>query len=142
VRNSQYDAIRKAITKIRKNAFVEPDAIVLHPSDDEDMALLKDTGGQYLGGGPRIGPYGVGPYQPNTPIWNLPPIVTTAITAGTVLVGKFKYGSEVYWRQGVTIAMTNSNEDDFIKNLITIRCELRAALAVPHPQAFCQVTGM
>jgi HK97 family phage major capsid protein len=29
----QYDAIRKAITKIRKNAFVEPDAIVLHPDE-------------------------------------------------------------------------------------------------------------
>jgi HK97 family phage major capsid protein len=68
--------------------------------------------------------------------------VTTAITAGTVLVGAFRYGSEVYWRQGLTLEMTNCDMDDFQKNLVTVRCELRAALAVPHPVAFCQVTGM
>lgn len=140
--DTHFDAIRKAITQIRKFAFVEPDAIVLHPDDDEEIAILKDSAGQYLGGGPRTGAYGQGAFQPNTPIWNLPPIVTTAIAAGTVLVGRFRYGAEVYWRQGVIITMTNSDQDDFIKNLITIRCELRAALAVPHPVAFCQVTGM
>jgi len=64
------------------------------------------------------------------------------ITAGTVLVGSFKYGAEVFWRQGLTLEFTNSDQDDFIKNLITVRCELRAALAVPHPLAFCSVTGM
>ena len=58
--DTNYDAIRKAITKVRKFAFVEPDAVVLHPDDDEKLALAKDSAGQYLGGGARLGPYGNG----------------------------------------------------------------------------------
>jgi hypothetical protein len=37
---------------------------------------------------------------------------------------------------------TNSNEDDFKKNLIAIRCEIREALAVYRPKAFAAVTGL
>jgi len=59
-----------------------------------------------------------------------------------VLVGSYKFGAEVFWRQGLTFEFTNSDQDDFIKNLITVRCEIRAALAVVHPLAFCQVTGL
>ena len=65
---------------------------MLHPDDDEEMALLKDVNGQYLGGGPRLSNYGQGPYQPNMPIWNLPPIVTTAITAEQCLLAGSSMG--------------------------------------------------
>jgi hypothetical protein len=110
--------------------------------NDEDMALLKDLNGQYLGGGPRLSNYGHGPYQPNTPIWNLPPIVTRQSLLEQYLSGASNTVPKSIGGKGLIITMTNSDQDDFIKNLITIRCELRAALAVPHPQAFCQVTGM
>jgi len=45
-------------------------------------------------------------------------------------------------RTGLLIEGTNCNEDDFVRNLMTIRAELRAGLAVYHGSAFCEVTGL
>ena len=142
--DTHYDAIRKAITLVRKNAFVEPSAIVLNPVDNETLSLEKDTAGQYLAGGARLGSYGqpLGAQDPNAPIWRLKPVVTTAVPAGTAIVAAWQWACEVYWRQGIVVSMTNTDQDDFIKNLITFRVELRAALAVPHPIAVCTVTGL
>jgi len=136
------DAIMKAITKVRNPGFFEPDCIVIHPTDWQNLRLLKDTAGQYLGGGPFLGTYGQGGFVADVPLWGKPVVVTTAVTVGTALVGSFLIGGELFYRTGLLLSMTNSDQDDFIKNLITIRAEIRAALAVPHPTAFCQVTGL
>ena len=53
----------KAMNGLRGSAFVEPEWIVMHPTDWQDIRLLKDTAGQYFGGGPFFGPYG-GPQGP------------------------------------------------------------------------------
>jgi DNA-binding FadR family transcriptional regulator len=45
-------------------------------------------------------------------------------------------------RIGLLIEMTNANENDFIRNLLAIRAELRAALAVYAGNAFCEITGL
>jgi len=46
----------------------------------------------------------------------------------------------VFRRQGITLEMTNSNVDDFVNNLITLRAEERLALAVYRPAGFGAVT--
>ena len=66
--------------------------------------------------------------------------VTTAIAQGTVLVGGFQESAQIFRRQGVTVEMTNSNVDDFVNNLITVRAEERLALAVYRPAGFGKVT--
>jgi HK97 family phage major capsid protein len=50
----------KAMNGLRGSAFVEPEWIVMHPTDWQDIRLLTDTAGQFFGGGPFQGPYGNG----------------------------------------------------------------------------------
>jgi hypothetical protein len=38
--------------------------------------------------------------------------------------------------------MTNSNEDDFLKNLVAVRAEIREALVVYRPAGLGTVTGL
>jgi hypothetical protein len=42
------------------SAFVDPEWIVINPTDYEAIRLLTDTAGQFFGGGPFKGPYGRG----------------------------------------------------------------------------------
>lgn len=136
------DAIYKAMTKIRFTGFFEPDGLVMHPTDWQNLRLLKDGNNQYYGGGPFTGAYGASPLVQFDSIWGKPVAITPAISAGTALVGAFRLGAQYFQREGLTIEMTNSDQDDFIKNKMTIRCEERLALAVYRALAFCTVTGL
>lgn len=137
-------AIHKAKTKIMKptTGGYNPTALVINPTDWELLRLAKDLNGQYYGGGPFVGEYGVGNYVLYPPVWGLTPVVTTAITAGTALVGDFSNGAQIWQREGMRVESTNSNEDDFNFNRISIRVEERLALTVYAPGAFCTVTGI
>ena len=55
---SNLDNIRKAITLVRVNARSEPSAIVLNPTDAQNIDLLKEINEANNFVGP--GPYGVG----------------------------------------------------------------------------------
>lgn len=143
------DALYKALTKVRWGNLAgaaqggfEPDAYVIHPTDWEAIRLLKDGNNQYFAGGPFTGAYGNGGMVVGESLWGKPVVVTPAITQGTALAGAFRLGSQYFDRQGLTIESTNTDQDDFIKNLTTIRAERRLALAVYRPSAFCQVTGL
>ncbi|HCG01104.1 MAG TPA: phage major capsid protein, partial [Chloroflexi bacterium] len=46
------EGIFNQITALRAVSFVEPDAIVIHPTDWQTIRLGKDSQGQYYGGGP------------------------------------------------------------------------------------------
>jgi HK97 family phage major capsid protein len=105
--------------------------IVVHLTDLAKMEVLKDTTGNYLIGNPRA------TLVPT--LWGLPVVATQSITAGTFLVGAFKMGAQIFDRMAIEVLISTENEDDFIKNLCTVRGEERLALAVYRPGAF--VTG-
>lgn len=136
----------KALNGQRGSALLEPDFIVVNPSDYQDLRLLTDTAGQFFGGGPFQGPYGNGQNVAASGqvtgatdyIWQKPVVVTTAVGAGTALIGTTS-AAQVWRKGGLTVEATNSNEDDFLKNLVTIRAEERLALAVYRPTAFTEV---
>ena len=134
------EGIFNQVTALRSVSFVEPDACVINPVDWQTIRLGKDTAGQYFGGGPFTGAYGQPGPSNQTDIWGLKTVVTTAIAQGTVLVGGFQECAQVFNRQGITLEMTNSNVDDFVNNLITLRAETRCALAVYRPAGFGKVT--
>jgi HK97 family phage major capsid protein len=134
------EGIFNQITALRSTSFVEPDAIVIHPTDWQTIRLGKDGQQQYYGGGPFTGAYGNPSPSNVAQLWGLPAVITTAIAQGTVLVGGFQECAQVFRRSGVRIEMTNSNVDDFTNNLVTIRAEERLALAVYRPSGFGKVT--
>lgn len=126
------DAVYNAITLIRVNAFSEPNATVWHPNDWAQVRLLRTADGIYIWGNPADG----GPDR----IWGLRVVQTVARSEGTVLVGDFNQAA-LLLREGLTMKVGYVN-DDLIKNRQTIVAEMRAAVAVFRPAAFCEVTGV
>jgi len=139
--DTKADAAYNMLTLIRVNAQFEPDGYAFHPTDWEQIKLLKDGQGQYLGGGPFYAPYGNGVFMEINTLWGKPVVVTTSVIEGKPIAGAWKLGAQYFLREGMRIEMTNSNEDDFRKNLMAIRAEHRLALAVYRPSAFVEGTG-
>lgn len=142
-------AIYGAITDIRVNAFTEPDAIIMHPSDWNDVvtAVTGDFAGDATAGYAALSPLfvvsggmGAGP-QAN--IWGLKVVPTTAIAAGTVLIGKFGGGeaANVVMRQGMELAVSDSHSDFFTKNQLAIRATMRVGFPVYRQAAFHKITN-
>jgi HK97 family phage major capsid protein len=136
------DAIYKAITKIRVNAFLEPDGVIISPNNWQTIRLSKDSNGQYYAGGPFTGAYGNGSVMTSDMLWGLPVVVTPAIADGTALVGAFQPSTQRFVQGGLTVESTNSNEDDFLHDLVAVRAEIREILAVYRPGGLCKVTGL
>lgn len=105
---------------------------VLNPIDWTKIELEKDGIGRHIIGNPQ------GTAQPT--LWGLPVVQTQAIAVGTFLTGAFSLGAQVFDRQSATLAIATENEDDFVRNLVTILCEERLALAVYRPEAFVKGT--
>lgn len=136
------DGIFKAMMTVQNNSGFAADAIIINPTDYQNIRLRKDNNGQYFGGGFMSGAYGNGGIVEQPPIWGLRTVVTSAVTAGTCYVGAFKLGGSIVRKNaGVAVDIAYQNEDDFIKNLVTVRIEERLALAVRRPAAFVKITG-
>lgn len=136
------DGIFDAIMTVHKNSGYAADAILINPTDYANLRVRKDDNGQYLAGGFAFGPYGQGNVDLYPPIWGVRTVVTTAVAVGTCIVGAFKAGgSVVHKASGVTVDIANQNEDDFIKNMITILIEERLVLAVRRPACFVKISG-
>ena len=101
---------------------------VMNPIDWTRIELLKDTTGRYIIGNPQ------GTTAPR--LWNLPVVATQAIAQDKFLTGAFKLGAQLFDRWLARVEVATENEDDFIKNLVTILAEERLALAVYRPEAF------
>lgn len=125
-------ALHRAITTVRVNLFDEPDAIVISPSDYHDMIAEESTSGGFL-----MAAVSLAQEQPT--LWGLPVVPTTLADDGEPWVGAFKSCATLWVREGASIRMTDSNEDDFKKRLIAILAEFRGAFAVQQSRGFCGV---
>ncbi|MGO2335969.1 phage major capsid protein [Providencia sp.] len=102
---------------------------VLHFIDWAKIELIKDSLGRYILANPSAltGPT----------LWGLPIVVTeTAAFQGKFLTGAFNAGAQLFDREETNVVISTENTDDFEKNMISIRCEERLALAVKRPEAF------
>lgn len=136
-----FDNILKAKQAIRTETGYAADAIIINPADLEALLISKDKNDQYLLGGPAYGAYGNGTYSSNPKVWGLTVVESSEIPEGQAIVGAFKVGTSLVTKagEGLRVEVSNSNEDDFIKNCVTVRIEERMVLATRVPAAFVLV---
>ena len=121
------DVLVAALTQA-KVAEYSPTAILLNPADAKLMKLTKDDNGQYIF--PWVFMNG------GVVVDSIPVIESTAMTSGSFLVGDFKLGAQIFDRRQMTIEFSNTNEDNFVKGMVTVRGSERIAIAVYRPNAF------
>ncbi|WP_213662847.1 phage major capsid protein [Stutzerimonas stutzeri] len=125
---TQIDELRLAMLQAQL-ARLPASGHVLHFTDWAKIELTKDSLGRYIIGNPLgvVGPT----------LWGLP-VVATEIAAfqGKFLTGAFQTGAQIFDREDANVVISTENADDFEKNMISIRCEERLALAVKRPEAF------
>jgi len=121
---------RKAITNLRVNGKSKPTAWLIHPTDWETIELQQDLGGRYYYGGPTA----PGP----SVLWKIPVVESFFLQQGTAYLGDWR--KMVLWdREQANISVSDSHADFFIRNMIAILAELRAAMGVIRPSAFVEV---
>ncbi|MDP3228391.1 MAG: phage major capsid protein [Acidovorax sp.] len=124
---TRIDVLRLALLQAELAEYPST-GIVLHPTDWAAIELLKDSTGAYIFANPQS------LAQPG--LWGRPVIGTQAMTVDNFLVGAFQMGAQVFDREQANVVIATTNEDDFVKNMITIRGEERLAMAVYRPEAF------
>lgn len=125
------DTTRMARRKVRIGGRAIPTAYVMNPIDWETIELMKNANDVY---------YGAGPFAMTPPrLWGLPVVESEAIPQGTAYVGDWTK-AVLYDREQASITVTDSHADFFIRNLVAILAELRAAFAVLRPAAFVKIT--
>lgn len=124
--NNRFDLIGKMLGDCWA-ADYPADTIMLNPADWWTMRLAKDSQNRYLLGDPG---------QDMSPtLFGTRVVVTNAVTADTVLVASLAQAATFYNREGTIIDLSESDSDNFTKNLVTIRAERRCMLAVERPAA-------
>ena len=104
------------------------DGIVLNPIDWTEIELTKTADNAYLFATPR------GLAVPG--LWGRPVVSTPAQDANNFLVGAFSLGAQAWDRESAVVTVSTQDRDNFVKNMVTILAELRAALTVYRPEAF------
>jgi HK97 family phage major capsid protein len=126
------DAFHKGLTAVRLSLEDEPDAFLVHPTNYEQFVLAKGSDDHYKNlQGPQLSA------PPN--IWGKNTVVSTVMPANTALVGNWAIGATLWLRSGIQLAVTDSDSDDFLKGIITILAEMRAAFAAVQVNAFAEI---
>lgn len=110
-----------------EQAYIAPQYLVLNPADWTTLALLKDGQKRYILGGPAT--------MAAKTLWGVPVVTTSSMPKGKFLLGNFTQAATIYDRQSIEVAMSDSDDQNFTTNLITLRVERRLGLSVELPMA-------
>lgn len=124
--DQEIDTIRLMMLQVALAEY-PPNGIVLNPINWHNIETLKDTTGRYIIGNPQ------GMLSPT--LWSLPVVATQALAVGKSLVGAFDLAAQIFDRQDATVEASTEDQDNFVKNKVTIRAEERLALAIYREQA-------
>lgn len=128
------DAFFKLMRQIRVTGRAIPTHIIIHPTDWEDIRLLRTADGIYIWGNPSE----AGPER----MWGLPVIQSDIDSANTAYVGSFQPPwIMLFERRGVDVQVGFTGTQ-FVEGKRTIRADMRFAFVVFRPAAFGTVTGI
>jgi HK97 family phage major capsid protein len=126
------DHIRAAVTECQKNEYYNINGLVLNPADWQILETAKATDGHYL-------LMAFAPTAGESPtVWRVPVIVTNAMPEDTFLLGDWQLGATRYVREGVSIRVSESHADFFVRNGVAILGEERYCLGINRPKAFAK----
>jgi HK97 family phage major capsid protein len=121
------DQIRLALLQAELAEYPST-GIVMNPKDWTRVELLKDSQGRYIIGNPQG--------NAAASMWGIPVVTTQAMQEDKFLAGAFRLGAQLFDRWEARVEVSTENQDDFIRNMVTILAEERLALAVYRPEAF------
>lgn len=103
------------------------DVVILNTADWWTLRLAKDSQGRYLLGDPGSSVVPV--------LFGLPVVASNAMVTGKVWVGSLSQAATLHTREGIAVEMSDSDENNFQLQLVTIRATRRLALTVEKPAA-------
>lgn len=124
--SSKFDVLLRAIAQA-EGADLPATGIVLNSVDWMRLQGLKDTQGRYIGSGPMGSP------MPSA--WGLDCVPSNSMLPGKFLVGNFANAATIYDRMTPIVLVSSEDRDNLIRNMLTVLCEERLALAVRQPAA-------
>jgi HK97 family phage major capsid protein len=122
------DAIGASYFALASKGYL-PDGAVVNPADWGAVALLRNSLGNYLFSNPVD-------YSAAPRIWGMRLVLSAKEPAGAYLVGAFAGNSQILDREEVNVRIAEQNEDDFIKNMLTVLVEERLVLLIFTAAAF------
>jgi HK97 family phage major capsid protein len=137
--NSTVDAVLRAMVQIEVSGLVSPTDVVMHPTEWLSIRLAREnaatgTLGQYLMGPPSL----PGPMT----IFGLPVVKSLGITDGSAIVGAFTPETHALFDREQAVVRMGYIDQMFVRNMVALLAELRAAFAVFRPNGFCLITGL
>lgn len=129
------DTIRRGITDVFVNGY-EPNAVVLHPFDWEQILLAKGTDERYV--------WAVVTDNNGSRIWGLRVVESVGaqsrdtevdIPRRVIIVGDWQMGAQLLDRMALTVQV-GLVDRQFVENMRTILAEERIALPIYAPGAF------
>ncbi|WP_371767500.1 phage major capsid protein [Massilia sp.] len=124
--NNKFDLIGKMIGDCAL-ADYPADVVILNTGDWWTLRLAKDSQGRYILGDPGSN---VAPM-----LFGRPVVASNAMVAGKVWVGSLSQAATLHNRAGIALDLSDSDENNFQLQLVTIRATRRLALTVEKPAA-------
>lgn len=118
--------IRAGLGEVQGRGY-NPNAVLLNPADFAALDVAAAAGAN------------AGPNAPSA-YWGLRPVAVASVPVGTAYVGDFNTGVTWFDRGDEAVYLSDSHADYFVRNLLVILAEVRAAFAVTEPSALQEVT--
>lgn len=129
--NENFERVLRAATEIELTGDAQMTFAAMNPRDLEHFRTVSTSQGEYIAGNPFDA-------NPVARLWGYPIASDRGITAGTVVCGDGTMAA-IWDREDANILIDTIN-DQFVRNMLTILAEMRAALTVFRPAGFALVT--